>query len=326
MKFKGLINKLMLVGVLSSFVFLYSCGEDDPEVPTAALPTLTITTTPASAATNAEGTMISVEQGTALGIDIVVTAPGGFNAFRTEGLGSDLDLSRDALDVSAGTTLVEIPTINFNTEMAGEFSFDILAVDDIGTGQVGRETINIIITPPASPMARTQTTTLIAPPLGNEMSETFYSVSENRTYTLMEVDDAATAVSENIDFGYFYGNEANLVSPSIYVSFTGLGSTVYGNSNDGLPAWTRRNETRMVLTTLTNTSEITTVADVTAAVDGITFDDEELVVEGLEVGQVYAFRTQEGTVGLFTVTTLMGGNGNAEGTGITLDIILASGI
>ena len=51
MKMKQILNKLFLFGILGSFVFLYSCGDDDTEDPVIDPPTIAL-----AAATN--GTIV----------------------------------------------------------------------------------------------------------------------------------------------------------------------------------------------------------------------------------------------------------------------------
>jgi len=330
MKMKSLINKLFLLGVLSSFVLLYSCGDDEELPAPLAAPSISYSVTPNEAFDLAANT-VTVASGEPTTWTFNVDFPAGFNRFSImnpnapAGMGTIIDNSPNNLQggnedatvtVNADNTSL---TVSFGATLTGTgLTLEVLAVDDIN--QQSTATINVTI---SSPAAITQTTTLINPPLGdNRVTQTFYSISENRTYSLSQVSDVSDPISENVDFGYFFLEEANLISPSNFVAFTGL-TEIYGDMEDGIPSWGSRNQTRMVLTALANTTEIISVADVEAAVASIDFDAAELAVEGLEVGQVYAFRTAAETVGLFTVSTLVPGFGSEPENGVTLDIILA---
>ncbi len=319
---KQIFQKLLLLTIVGSIGLLYSCSDDD-ETPPAA-PSLSV-----SAAIDGGGSLSDggdVGTGETVTFTVTITAPGGFNTLNvSNGLTATYNRNSQEAEVSEDGTSA---TVTFSAEtpsQAGSITVDFEAVDD--DNQTTTDSFSFNVT---SPAAKVQTAIILFAPGGEGKTHTFYSISEDMVYSIDDVDATTDPVSGTIDLGYYYGQEANLVSPSVYVSFTGLGDTQYGDANDGLPAWGTRNETKLAETTLTDVTEITTVADVEGAISGIDFTAAGNVMEGLAVGEIYAFETAGGLQGLIRVLSILEGfqvgtdPNDSEVTGnVELEFILA---
>lgn len=327
---KSLTRNLLLLTAIA--VFAYSCNQDDTEDMGAALPEVSVAVTLNGDATTSP---VAMQSGDSIGFSISGTAEGGFNTlnvtYSVDGGASEelFTTNRNILQLEAGTQV--LPVLNIGTVLGASFvgttvvfTFEMVDEDN----QINTTTVEATVT---SPDAKVQTTVIIFAPGDQGFTKTFYSISENTVYTLDEVDNSAQPLSANIDLGYYYGTEANLVSPSIYATWTGLDGIIYGSANDGLPAWGTRNETKFVATSITEVTGITTVADVEVALDGIDFDAATAYIEALAVGDIVAFETENGLKGLIRVIDLLEGfqvganPNNAEVTGnIELEFILAA--
>jgi len=329
---KNLLKSSFILLAVASMTFLASCGDEEEPLPD--LPTVSVT---AEVNGSAATSPFEAQVGDELSFNASTSTAGGFNVIRLY-ISSDGGTSfsqvgeatRTDLNLEAGTLAANV-TLTFTIpdafEAGDELTFQVEVVDDanqVGTAEV---VANVI-----SPDAKVQTAVMLFAPGGNGLTKTFYSVEKNTLYTLDEVDNSSDPLSADIDFGYYYGTEANLVSPSIFVSWTGLGQTVYGSAADGLPAWGTRNETKLVATTITDVTEVSTVADVEAALEGIDFASADAYVEALTTDSpLIAFETAGGVKGLIRVVDLLEGfqvgdePNNPEVTGnITLEFILAT--
>lgn len=128
----------------------------------------------------------------------------------------------------------------------------------------------------------------------------FYSVSLDKTYTMSQAADNAGTV----DIFCFYeaetGNNIALASPGSGIDgiFTG----------DDMPDnWTTKNTTYFFMTTLTAT-QFEAVQDGDALI-GTSFDADNArrKAKDVQVGQVWAFKTQAGTYGLLLATEVTQG-------------------
>ena len=294
-------QNLLLLSAAS--LFLFSCGED--EEPTASAPSVTVTA-------SVDGTSISsgdnVEVGSVVDFSVAINAPGGVNGLTINGTSvSRTQLGAEAGDVSATYTF------SSNAIAASDLGLvlttTIVAVDDLG--QESAEVVFEIN--PSSPTARSYSTVLLAAPTGDLMNKNFFSVSAGATYSSDDVTSTAEAVSPTIDFGYYYGanDEASIASPE------GFKSTVFSGQVTG---WTTTNQTSLRTTTLTSSdvTEITTYADIDAAFDAGTADDNG-VVSGLVEGQVLAFETVGGVRGIILVTAI--DPGFESNDSITIDVL-----
>lgn len=304
---KKITQKLLLV-TLAATVFLTSCGDD--EDPVVEIPSITVT-----AAVN-EAAIVSgaeVEVGSTINFTVAINAPGGVN---TLWIGNDA-ISRSALGVDAGATEASY-SFTSNVTQEGLLSLEIYAVDD--SDQSSATTTFTVTGVVTSPTAKVLTAVMLAAPDSEGNLSAFYSVGQETLYSHNDVIGTAEAVSQSIDFGYYYGanDGASLVSPSEYPE------AVFDIS-----AWTTRNETIMVYASNYYTVEeymaLETVADVTAWLDNLdevaSEDDVALGFSGLSEGDLIAFGTAGEIGGVIRVSTVSG-TFNA-GDFIELEFILA---
>ncbi|MEP0984831.1 hypothetical protein [Ekhidna sp.] len=299
------LKLLPIVCVLAAFV-ITSCGKDDAI--SAVLPSVTVSATVDGEAL-ASGDEVAV--GSAVVLNISVSAPGGVNGLDVNGTSySRADLGADSGDTSGSLALnITAPTVD---QIGNTATFEIEAVDDLGqTSAVVTFTYDIIAAP--SPDARSYSAILLAAPTSDFTNQNFFSVASGTKYSSDEVTSTSEAVSETIDFGYYYGSseEASIASPK------GFESTVFSTQVDG---WTVKNATVLKTTTLTATefNETTTYADIDAAFDAGTTDDNGIVT-GLTVGTILAFETADGVRGLIHVSAIEPGFESNDS--ITLDIL-----
>ncbi|MGB3466582.1 MAG: hypothetical protein WBA74_14980 [Cyclobacteriaceae bacterium] len=298
---KQILNKLFLFGILGSFVLLYSCGDDDTEI---VLDPPTIDFTIVSGATvNDDKTEVTGTAGEEIVWNFTVTAPSGFNTFRIEGLANQFERSREDLDLEEGATVANINGIVTTFSSSTTATLTLTAVSE--DNQVTTASVLVII---ESAPAEVRTAVLLAAPLGNDESETFYSVSEARTYSNSDVLTTAANISGNIDFGYYYGQTSNasLSSPS------GYPSNIYD-----LSPWGTRNSTAMVLNPITSAEylELDQVSEVQAELDDVDFAGAATTLTNLAVGDIVAIRTagsMEGFVRVVSVTGTDGADGRVE--------------
>lgn len=304
---KKFTQKILLF-TLASTVFLTSCGDD--EDPVVEVPSITVT-----AAVN-EAAIVSgaeVEVGSTITFTVGITAPGGVN---TLWIGNDA-VSRTVLGVDAGATTASY-SFTSDVTQEGVLSLEVYAVDDADQSSATTTfTVTGVVT---SPDAKVLTAIMLAAPDAEGTLTAFYSVGDETLYSHNDVIGTAEAVSQNIDFGYYYGanDEASLVSPSEYPA-----------SVFDISAWTTRNETVMVYASNYYTTEdymgLQTVADVTAWLDNLDAnaveDDIALGFSGLSAGDLIAFETAGEIAGIIRVTQISG-TFNA-GDFIELEFILA---
>ncbi len=128
----------------------------------------------------------------------------------------------------------------------------------------------------------------------------FYSVSENKTYTMSQAADNPVV----IDIFCFYeaetGNNIALASP-------GTGITGIFTGDDMPDNWTTKNTTYFFLTALTQ-SQFESVQNGDALIE-TSFDSENArrKAKDVQVGQVWAIKTQDGTYGLLLATDVTQG-------------------
>ena len=128
----------------------------------------------------------------------------------------------------------------------------------------------------------------------------FYSVSENKTYTMSQAADDPVV----IDIFCFYeaetGNNIALASP-------GTGITGIFTGDDMPDNWTTKNTTYFFLTALTE-AQFESVQNGDALIE-TSFDSENArrKAKDVQVGQVWAIKTQDGTYALLLATDVTQG-------------------
>lgn len=128
----------------------------------------------------------------------------------------------------------------------------------------------------------------------------FYSVSLDKTYTMSQAADNAA----DVDIFCFYeaetGNNIALASP-------GSGITDIFTGDDMPDNWTVKNTTYFFQTALTAT-QFEAVQNGDALIEtSFDADNARRKAKDVLVGQVWAFRTQDGTYGLLNVTAVTQG-------------------
>jgi len=302
---KSLSRKLLTVAGVIGMLFLASCGEEEPVIVDG--PSLEI----ASDFFSATSLHYDGVAGDEISFTITGIVPGGFNNIKVEYLidGADSGIADWTDQRASGTTVLTYtgtPTsFALLEEYAGkEISFVITLVDD------NNKTASVTLTTSvASAPLENVVVTLLAAPIPEKTSKTFYSVPLARSVDSNEVisNEVGTAMSSDIDFGYYYGTKggANIVAPTNY--------TAYDLGPNG-QNWTTLNATAFKTTTLTPAQflEQTTYADIETAYSNGT--DSGNGVSGLAVDQIIAFETvtrdSKTRKGLIRIKSMVTGNGS----------------
>jgi len=211
------------------------------------------------------------------------------------------------------TTLPTYPvTSGFTSKTSHTWNATYTVVETTGTvalkfsvedkkGKISTKTFTITVGSDIS----TWSGKLLAAPLANGTSKTFFTTSIGGTHTLSE----AKSSSSLVDFGYFYGSTgmATLAAPSDYLT------TTYDLTN-----WDVRNTTEFRRTSLTsaNFTSATSSSDIGTAFDAGTVSTDgsnpaggSTRVNSLAVDQVVGFKTLAGKKGLLSVTAISPGDG-----------------
>ena len=303
---KSLSRKLLTIVGVAGMLFLASCGEEEPVIVDG--PSLEI----ASDFFSTTSLHYDGVAGDEISFTITGVVPGGFNNIKVEYLidGADAGIADWTDQRASGTTVLTYtgtPTsFALLEEHAGkEISFVITLVDDNSKTASVTLTSGVVSAPLESVVV-----TLLAAPTGDKTSKTFYSVPLARNVDANEVisSEAGTAMSADIDFGYYYGtdNFASIVAPADYTAYN-LGSKNGQN-------WTTLNETTFKTTTLTPAQfiEQTTYADIETAYTNGT--DSENGVNNLALDQIIAFETvvrdSKTRKGLIRIKSMVTGNGS----------------
>ncbi|WP_224999378.1 hypothetical protein [Cesiribacter sp. SM1] len=286
--------------LIASVVLTTSCGTDDDEV-TANRPSFTIT-----GIDDVTGTTADV--GEPVTFTVNVTAPGGFNVLRvykTVGEDGNREMIAEESRTAGQTTQNHVYSFTY-TPIAAEAGqmvyFDFEAVDDAGLDN----TYEYIVTVNEQPLVAYEQELLYAP-LESGASETWFSTTNGETYTSNEVNNTQQAISNLIDFGYFYGvtREATLASPENFPTAAGQAS------------WNVRNNTKLKKTELASSAffEATSAATIQQAYENATFGTNEEQATNLEVGDVIVFMTDPDNtggsrMGMIHVADIVEGAGN----------------
>jgi len=313
---KKLLNQLVLFSAIGGTLFLASCGSDDPE-PVIDGPTISAELTSGQTVENG---IIEASSGAVLSFDVDISAPGGFNTLRvTNSTTGDVvtEINRNDLGLDAGivvvptiTTALTLPSVNTNTFIDVEF----LVVDDNNTTATENITIEIL----AEPNVDIYDAFLLAAPLGDGSSDTFFSTNNGVLYSDDDVINSTDNLSANIDFGYYYG-ETNLASIA--------GIEAYPTNVVNVDAWNFQNATLFRTSTMSE-------ADFDAIGE---FDSDELAAEyevasaeagqknQLSAGTILAFKTDAtkdggSKFGLLKVVSVSGTDGQGDGINIEVKV------
>jgi hypothetical protein len=309
---KRLTNNILKLCALSFVLFLASCGDD--EETKVAIPTISVTMSDGAQGVITDGG--NVEVGDTVTFNISITAAGGFNVYRVSG-NLEGEKTRTDLGVDAGaTTATDKFFVPFKDAPVGTTqTFDFVAIDDANqSSNVTSISVNIV-----SPSAKTFTAVMLAAPLGDLSGTSFFSTNTGLTYSPAAVNATNDPVSNEIDFGYYYGanDMASIASPA------GFAGTVFSGQVD---AWGTKNSTTLKATALTAATfiEVKSSADIetayAAGTDGTEFKT------GLSVGDVLAFETNStktnspGKKGLILVKAINGTDGQNDNIEIEVTV------
>jgi hypothetical protein len=259
-------------------MFLSSCGEDEETPPE-----------PATILLNPDIDIFEGEPGDVVETQISVNAPAGLISVtinKTVGTGSPSEYDKQTPDAGENQLIFDFSYTLVTEEIGEVVKFDII-VEDAGSATSATTSFTVET---SSPPARSYTAVLLYAPLGDKTAASFFSTTTGLTYSPEDVTTTSTAISPEIDFGYYYGvnDEASLASP------LGYSSTVFA---DQVAGWNTLNDITFLSTTLGSSefNELGTFADIDAVFDAGT--DEGNVITGLSVGQVLAFQTDADKAG-----------------------------
>lgn len=302
------LKLLPLLAVLAAFV-ITSCGKDDAI--SAVLPSVTVTATVDGEAL-ASGDDVSV--GSAVVLNISVSAPGGVNGLDVNGTSySRTDLGADAGDTSGSLILnITAPTVD---QIGNTATFEMEAVDDLGqTSATVTFTYNIIAAP--SPDVNSWSAVLLGAQ-GNA-EEGFYDAMTDTEYSYAQARDASGVDGSPIDLAYYYGNtNKNTIAA---IDDAGLNNVYTAVSLPIEGIFGTRNATRFLSSTLSATEfeAISTNAELETAASfevAGSSSSTELVLD-----QVIAFKLDEargGDYGLIRISSIDDTNGNGT---ITIEV------
>lgn len=301
----------LLVLALGATVLFTSCGDDEEDVPTAAMPSISVSAVSGENGAIQDGANVTATDSVTLSVSF--TAAGGVNTLYN----GQTAISRNDLGLEAGATSgsASFKTITTEAQVGQTLTSSFVIVDDLDQADTVTFSFTVVAIP--SPAAKVLSQRVLAAPLGDGSSKSFYSVSEDELYSHNDVIGTADPISANIDFAYYYGNsdEASLVSPSEYPS------DVFDIS-----AWGTRNQTIMVIArnaTAEDFMALETVADVTAFLEDLdnnaSQDDAAFGWANMVEGTIIGFETAGEIGGVLRVVSIETGfTGSIE-----LELILA---
>ncbi|HLF33573.1 MAG TPA: hypothetical protein VI583_05025 [Cyclobacteriaceae bacterium] len=261
------------LGVMAFTVFLSSCKEDEPVLDPASL----VLTPDSASFTGVPGDVKSIQ--------VVATAPAGFVSLKidkTVGTGTPTVIET-VNDTNGDNTETFTFTYTLLAEEVGETVVLTFDLEETGTAGATEQVTIITNSPPANRF----TEVLLYAPLGDKSAESFFSTNTGLTYSPAEVNASSEVISDDIDFGYYYGvtDEASLASPA------GYESTVFAAQ---VSTWSVKNDILFKSTTLDASafSELSTEADIDEVFAAGA--DEGNIISGLIAGDVIAFQTDAG--------------------------------
>jgi len=278
-------SRVLFSMLICAIGLLFSCGDD--EAPKADPPSIFFMVE--GGTVNADMNEVSAQSGTILLWDFTITAPGGFNTFRIEGLATTLEITRTDLQLEAGTMTALVSDVP--TALVGEGNLELafIAVDDAGSSTTANVTVMISSTPTNNFTGR-----MVAPPLGDvagtpedeRVSNTWFSGNLGESTSSASIIDG-TSSSADVDFGYYFLNGmANLAAPESFPS------AIYDLSSSG-QNWTTVNTTTFRSTDLSESNflEISTAAQVDEIYENGEDTNDDGLIRDIKVGDVIGFQT-----------------------------------
>lgn len=306
-----LSNYLLLFFISAGFLFLASCGEDtvDPLPDTGV--TITGFTYDSRDTTGAE-----VAPGDPVQVDVAYELNDVTGISLSAFIGDSVIIDSLALNATSPNPI----QTNFRVPEDAEEDFVVeYQLQDADGTVVASEDFNITVD--IRTVAEVYNPVLLAAPLENRTSETFFSATTGEPYTLQEViDETGGITSSDIHFGYYYGsgtqeNLASLASPAEY--------PIYDLGPDGAN-WGTLNETlfrQIEGLTAEGFDNLVLSDEVASQFENAGNANESGVITRLAVDDVYAFSFTEGEetrFGIFRVDDIDAGDG--EGDSITLTV------
>lgn len=172
------------------------------------------------------------------------------------------------------------------------------------------------VTPPvvAPTLVKDYTATLLLPPLADNMSATFFSTRNGKTYSFTSASSGSN--SDSVDFGYFYSSNfgASFMSPSNYAD-DAIWRTL-------LASWKSRNQTTFksvagtadnlaYFTAMTRNGQVDTLfnsATATAVIGGTGIAGQR--IGNLAAGQIFVVNTVASKKAVIYVQSITPGNGS----------------
>ncbi|MGK7396235.1 MAG: hypothetical protein ACNS62_16780 [Candidatus Cyclobacteriaceae bacterium M3_2C_046] len=311
------LSYLLFFVIIASLTIISSCTDDDEPLPT--LPTLDVDVVPAP---DQDG-IVSQDVGEDVVFNASGTAEAGFNVIRFD-VYLNGNLEADYSEEFARTPGGDIPTTfseTFTLTLLPEWAGELLEVEIEVVDEESGITSDDIVIDVLSPEARIYSTILLAAPLQDQTSLTFFSTNTGERYSMENVLTSSQPISASIDFGYFYGSgnldtEATLAAPASY-------PFAYGQD-----VWAEQNQTTFRTTNLDASAfnELISFADIDEIWEAADpADDSPYVESNLTEGAVLAFETDadkdEGPKkGVILINSISGADG-VDGE-ISLDIIV----
>ena len=291
-------NLLLGLALISLFGLMVSCGED------AQPPSITVL----------EGSGYYVS-GTAVAPGAVVTiaAKATANATSAENIksmkvlrGDNSQFTSEVFDASTVTKEWNIPAL----ETAGTETITIIATDN--AGETAEAYVDIVTDEALAGSLKTNTIVLGAQ---DNTTGSFCASFEGMVYTVGELKGAGNYA--DIDIIYYYGdvNKSALFSPKAIVD-----ADITWGGLLPVSSWTTINETKFRKAAAADFDNATynSVATLGALADLDIANGGDAPIEGLAIGDAYAFKTADGKYGIFSITAITGTN---EGTvGFTVKI------
>jgi hypothetical protein len=286
---RNILNKLFFV-LFAATIALTGCKEDD-ETPA---PTVKINTN----SLGSDQTKGNAATGQTITINLTANAAEGIKSITATKAVGGTSSTLPGYPVTTGFDSKTAHTWNATytvVETSGDVTLNFRVSDDKGK----ESSVSFKIT--VSSDYSFFNAVLLAAPLGNFTSKTFFSSSNGSTYTV----DEARPSSNLIDFGYFFGAtaSASLAAPNDYLS------TAYD-----LTGWATRNSTQFKTTSGVDFDALTTSAQISSAYDAGTLSTNGTNPGGsatriynLAANQVIGFETSAGKKGIIKITSVTPG-------------------
>ncbi|MFA0961409.1 hypothetical protein AB9P05_06360 [Roseivirga sp. BDSF3-8] len=280
---RRLTNYAALLAMMGA-IFLFSCGDDEEIDPIGVgdSPAFTFTGEDADSI-NRTAPVFRGAVGESFDVNVAVNAPNGFNVLRIYKVvdGTRTETLEEYVRTTSGQTDFDA---NFSYVIEAEDADNLTeiefeAVDD--ENETTTESIEIIVNEPAVNM---YSAVLLAAPLADGSSNTFFSSENGNIYSDDDVTGTTEDISSTIDFGYYYGNTdaATLASPAAYPS-----------EILSLSGWNTLNNTELRITALSSSqfNELNTPSSIQNAFTNATAGGDPEIASGLTAGTVIAFMT-----------------------------------